>query len=262
MHSLASQLADNFIPHFSSADREITWLAVEEERQLELAPDTILIGKIDARGLTGDGVPFFGDWKTISNSRARYMDEEKVKWRTNPQALTYGVLVPEVKLFLVRWAIKPPKRGGPAGADFEWYTYTQAEVDHWRSQLIGIADDIRACRRREVIPWRTNFSTCYKYGMAYACPFVDACMNQSWQTPGERKPHSALEAKWLDNRDESLVILSSSRVSDWLDCPESYRSKWEGKGFTEESETLAVGSDFHKLMEGHYGAMIAKERPC
>ena len=183
MEPLSQQLADAFKAHFFSADREITWLAAEEERSLWLTPNTCLVGRVDARGLTSEGKSFFGEWKTISNYRARYMDEEKAKWRTDPQALTYGVLVPETHLFTVRWAIKPnAKAKTPVFAcDFEWYTYNDAEIAHWRQQLVEIADEIRSWRSfREFGPWRTNFGACFRYGMMYACPFYDKCAHQKW----------------------------------------------------------------------------------
>ncbi len=264
MHPLAQALADAFIPAFASADREITWLAAEEERSLWLSPNTCLVGRCDARGLTGDGKPFFGEWKSISNYRARYMDEEKVKWRTDPQALTYGVLVPETKLFTVRWAIKPnmkAKAPQPPSTDFEWFTYTQAEVDHWRAQLLGIAQEIRQWRALAP-PWRTNFGNCYHYGIAYACPFIGVCGRQAWgESMGRpRIPHLAIEPQIkLDNTTPDLVVLDASRVGDYLECPESYRRKWEGEGYQDTSEALIIGTDFHAAIAAHIKSMIAKE---
>src|SRR3954464_8125248 len=140
MAPTAEQLAQSFANDFWSANQEITWLAVEEERQMWLDEQTMLVGRIDARGRTPDGELFFAEWKTASASKARRMEEEKIKWRTDPQALTYGVLVPETKRFTVRWMLKTPK----PQTDFEWYTYTQAEVDSWRKQLLGVAAEIRA----------------------------------------------------------------------------------------------------------------------
>lgn len=262
MHPLAQSLASTFLSTFASADREITWLATEEERSLWLSDNVVLVGRVDARGLTSDGKPFFGEWKTMSNYRGRYMDDEKMKWKTDPQALTYGVLVPETKLFTVRWAIKPNTKAKEqvCKADFEWYIYTQAETDHWQSQVLSIAEEIRAWRQRMPNgPWRTNFGSCFQYGAANACPFYGKCSKQGWQeSMGKpRIPHLAIETKIkLDNHDPSLVILDASRIGDYLECPEKYRRKWEGEGFQEDSEALAIGTDFHGIIATHIRSLI------
>ncbi len=268
MHPLSEQLASAYMSTFASADREITWLAAEEERSLWLTPHTVLVGRVDARGLTADRLPFFAEFKSMSNYRARYMDDEKLKWRTNPQALTYGVLLSDLNIdrFTVRWAIKPnPKAKVPVIAcDFEWYTYTPAEVAHWRHQLIDIACDIRNDRTRPpTSSWRTNFDSCFKYGVQNTCPFFDRCTKQEWSRPMDspRIPHLQIEPairaeKSLDTDAESLVILDASRVGDYLACPESYRRTWEGEGFQETSEALTIGIDFHSAVAEHIKGLI------
>lgn len=235
---------------------------------LWLTPNTLLLGRVDARGRTGDGHEFFGEWKSLSNYKGRYIDDEKLKWRTDPQALTYGVLLSgECSRFTVRWAIKPDDKGKhPPTCAFEWYSYTPTEVEHWRTQLIEIADEIRQWRLSPRRPWRTNFSNCYRYGIRYACPFVDDCNNQAWvRTITPRVPHLEIERKIkneLDKYPPDLVILDASRVDDYLACPQAYRRKWEGDGYSEESEALTVGKDFHAAIAAHITRLIqAKEKP-
>jgi hypothetical protein len=181
---------------------------------------------------------------------------------THPQALTYGVLIgTETRRFTVRWALKTTK----PQTDFEWYTYTTEEIEHWRSQLIGIAKEIREWRTTSGV-WRTNFSNCYRYGTAYACPFVGDCPLRA--TLGEpRTPHSDLEALIANGEfpghvppnPERVVVLSSSRVGDYLECPEKYRRMWEagGHGFGEsQNDNLTIGSDFHLTVSEHLATMI------
>lgn len=262
MNPVAQALAETFIRDFWAADHAIGWTHSEQERQLWLTPNTLLVGRVDARGLTADGVPFFGEWKTLNNRRGRYIDDEKFKWRTSPQALTYGVLVEEAQMFTVRWAIKPGTRITEiAKTDFEWYTYTLDEVAHWRNQLIQVADEVRNNRTHVDLPWRTNFGNCFRYGRKYACPFFDKCTTQKWnESMGKpRTPHLDFEREMkneLDKYPSDLVVLDASRTSDYLECPEKYRNIWEGEGYQDESEALTIGSDFHDAIAKHIQSLI------
>lgn len=277
MHPLAERLSATYVADFSSADRDIKWLATEQEKSLWLSPSTVLLGRVDAEGLTSDGDPFFGEWKTLGSYRGRYIDDEKLKWRTDPQALTYGVLMgSSTRRFTVRWAIKPDDRAktglfSQPRTAFEWYTYTATEVAHWQGQLLSIADEIRAWQRRDA-PWRTNFANCYRYGVKYACPFVSLCPAQKWaERIGEpRTPHLEIERRIIEQRrypsavplkiegqieldklPSDLVILDATRVGEYLECPENYRHRYEGDGYQETSEALEVGKDFHSLVSSH-----------
>jgi hypothetical protein len=267
MHPLSEQLARVYIRDFAAADREIQWIATEQEHSLWLAPNTVLVGRVDGEGITGDGDHFFLENKTMSAYRGRFIEEEKVKWRSDTQALTYGVLMGDkTRRFTVRWAIKPDERSKTPTpkTDFEWYTYTTGEVAHWRNQLVSIATEIRA-RRSGPLPWRTNFGACFRYGMKYACPFFDKCSTQKWlDSMGKpRIPHLKIEpvvrSEWKDLKYGSLVVLDASRVGDYLECPESYRRKWEGEGYQEEGEALTIGTDFHSLVSEHIKSLIKEK---
>lgn len=272
MHPLAERLAATYVADFASADRDIHWIATEREKSLWLSPNTVLLGRVDAEGLTSDGDPFFGEWKTLGSYRGRYIDDEKIKWRTDPQALTYGVLNGDLRRFTVRWAIKPDEhaktgRFTTPRTDFEWYTYTATEVAHWRTQLLDIADEIRNKWRLQDAPWRTNFANCYRYGIKYACPFVGLCPAQKWaEIIGDaRIPHLESEqkilAERLDKAPSDLIILDATRVGEYLECPENYRRRYEGQGYQEESEALTVGKDFHSLISQHIGRLMAAQAP-
>lgn len=256
MNEQAEKLSRAFISDFWSANHEITWTAVEEERQLWLAPNVLLVGRVDARGLTSDGLPFFGEWKTASASKARRMNDEKLKWRTDPQALTYGVLLDGLTdRFTVRWALKTPQ---PA-TDFEWYTYTPEEVKHWRSTLLNLAGEIARDRvEHPEGPWLTNRGNCYRYGVAYKCPFIEGChaLDFARVYGAPRTPHLEFERSF-DNRGGEVVVIDASRIGDYLECPESYRKKWEAPGFHEENDNLVIGSEFHSLVATHLRTLIA-----
>lgn len=253
MHPLAEKLARQFISDFWSADHDIRWTAIEQEHQLWLSPNVLLVGRIDGEGDTPDGDSFFGDWKTLSASKASRMEEEKAKWRTNPQALTYGVLRPHIRRFTVRWVVKPKvtkKDGeGPITTDFEWYEYSPAEIEFWREQLLDLGNEI--LDRRRSGRWTKNRGNCYRYGINYACPFLETCHKLDFTSSlgHPRVPH--LDFERVNKFDPSVVIIDSSRISDYLECPESYRRTWEGEGFQEENENLTVGSDFHTIIASH-----------
>lgn len=269
MHPQAEALANTWVNDFFAANHEMTWLAVEEERQLWLDSQTLLIGKVDARGLTSDGEPFFGDWKTKGAGWAKRMAEVKQTWRMAPQALTYATLLAsEATRFTVRWALKTT----PPQTDFEWYTYTPSELNHWYDQLRQIANDIRGYRQRDsgdIRPWLTNFNSCHRYGIKYPCPhFNNGCGLLNFaQTGPARQPHTSLEARLAPGATNPLipdgtpnradvVVLSSTRVGDYLDCPEKYRRNWEGVGSHEDSEALEIGRDFHTIVESYLKTLI------
>lgn len=259
MHPLSQKLARQFIGDFWSADHSITWTAVENERQLWLSPKVLLVGRVDAEGITGDGEPFFGDWKTLSASKGYRIEEEKKKWRTSVQALTYGVLVPGTRRFTVRWAIKPKaSKGveGPCSTAFEWYDYTLEEVAFWKGQLLEIGNEILS--RRASGKWLKNRANCYRYGVKYPCPFLERCHALDFEADlgSHRVPHLDFER---DNHfGLDVVVIDASRVDDYLECPEKYRKGWEGHGYHEDNENLVIGNDFHSLIAAHLGEIKRK----
>lgn len=274
MHPQAEQLANAMIRDFWGADHEIEWTAVEREVEMWLDDRTVLVGRIDGEGLT-EGDPFFGEWKTIGVNGARDMEFVKQTWRMSPQSLTYGVLKPDTRRFTVRWAVKSTV---PA-THFEWYTFTQAEVDWWRTELLNIAAMIRHNRLFRVQPnWPTNFDGCYKYGKNYPCAFVHQCRALRFDDVPEgiteRIPHLAVERKLLATEqkdldgsltlgdDREVVILDASRVETWLQCNEKYRRLYEhfreGEGLHEEGEALVIGTDFHTIYGNHLRSLIKK----
>lgn len=267
MHPLAERLAKGWVSHFAAADREMTWCDIEREHLIYLDDDTALLGKVDATGISGDGQPFFADWKSASERkfgrRGERADEVKIAWRMNPQALTYGLFCrkvygPEMRSFTVRWAVKPGKDDGVPAYYFEWYSYTDEEISWWEYELKRIAHDVRTRRAQaQQAPapnWPVNTLSCLRYGAKYACPFYAGCSSRSFDyTPvgmGIRVPHISLEAT-LEPK-PSLVVLGASKVSTWFECQEKFRRLYEGTGLDEEGEALTIGSDMHALLQAHY----------
>lgn len=277
MSTEAEKLATAYIAHFWAANHEIRWLAIEQELMLWLTPNTLLVGKVDAIGLTPDERPFFLENKTASKYKKAKIEQEKATWRMRPQSLTYGVLLGSqttanlkgIRSFTTRWAFKTE----PPSCDFAWYTYDEPELQWWLVQLLYIADQIRQDRKREG-NWNTNLNYCTKYGEKYACPFRDvACHQLNFSAvPDRMKPRTeshleienrirAVQGGAIDMKPEGgyhivyvppdLVVLDATRVNDWINCNEYYRRVWEGQGLREESEALEIGGDFHNLIGAH-----------
>jgi hypothetical protein len=264
MHPEALRLAEGFIKDFWSANHEIRWLGIEQERLLWLSPNTALVGKRDALGLTGDGKPFFADWKTASIGKKRFIKDEKRRWRLNPQALTYGVLNENDNAhhFTVRWVFKTE----PVTTDFEWYEYEQSELKWWRGELLSIADQIRHWRSSSRTNWPVGLEHCTKYGENYRCPFRDeGCWIQNFSfRPSQMTPrtesHLDIEndLRQAKTGEEELVVLDATRVGDWIGCHEYYRRIWE-EGLHEESEALTIGHDFHEIIGAHLNKIKSEQ---
>lgn len=268
MHPLAQDLVNGWIPHFQSADAEITWFDIEREHMVWLDDLTLLLGRIDATGLNSERAPFFADWKSASSSKARRMDQVKAEWRFNPQALTYGVLCdiayPGMRTFTVRWAIKPSKFATRPTYNFEWYTYSTAELSWWRTQVLDIASTIRRRRSIASTNWATNTTNCMRYGLAYICPFwANGCSKLNFahipDGMAARTPHLEIERRLRAGDgilgapdDADIVVLDATRVGEWFECEEKYRRLWEGDGLRESNEALEIASDMHSALAAHY----------
>jgi hypothetical protein len=248
--------------HFASADSSIEWLHSELDLSAELAPSIWLVGTLDAVGRNGAGELFFGEWKTAN---PREKKTWKQVWRMNPQSLSYGVLAaqrwPEMQRFTVRKAFKD------FTYDHAWFKYEQAELEHWKQQLILAAQQIEYWR--DPIngwwekPWDTNFSRCYKYGTSYACPFVPACHTQQWgivpagsTSGGDPTWAMTGQRAAILARDPAAIVLSPTTVADWLDCREMYRRKYVELVTPPKSEALTLGGDFHRELGSYYKGMV------
>lgn len=250
---------------FFSADHSIKWTAVETMHTLWLSSNTVLVGTIDAEGVTEDGRKFFLDYKTINPRKASNMEQVKGEWRMDPQSLSYGLLLGEdYKEFTVRWAVK----SNPPTTQFEWYSYSQAELDWWKGEVLREADHIRHLRNPDSLPstqpnWPTNLTNCTRFGWNYRCPLYDnGCTKLNFNFNPNLPPRThnkEIEAKLLSEFDgdpKELVVLSSSSIETWLGCKERFRRQYEGDGFEEDSEALRIGSDFHSFQADYIRSLI------
>jgi hypothetical protein len=260
----ADDLVKGWKSHFWAADHAIDWKDSERKCTVWLSDSTLLVGIIDAMGFNGEGKLFFGEWKT-ANPRER--NTWKSVWRLNPQSLSYGVLIqndpairPDCSTFTVRKAFK--EKNGVPTFDHAWFAYSPEELRHWRGELLRIADEIRAYRAAGAAPWPTNFTNCFKFGLAYACPFFEhGCSKQNWS----HTPTGAgvkMEQEWVANAiaevpfKRDLVVLSPSRVADWLSCRELFRRKVVDLVELPATSALEIGKDFHEQLSDYYRTLI------
>jgi hypothetical protein len=266
-------LIEGWISHFWSADHSMQWLHAEHPIWFPLSPDTILVGVVDAIGINAEDKTFFGEWKTAN---PREKNTWKQLWRKNPQSLTYGVLVrsiyPGCHDFTVRKAFKPTSFKGKLSEpsyDHAWYTYSDAELDHWTLELLKIAHEIREYRTL-LDPWPTNFRSCFDYGLTYVCPFfAEGCDKHDWgfvpatalRMDGRLKTLPPDARPWASNllpsaASNHLVVLSASSVDTWLRCRERYRKHYEVGIDTESNDAAKLGTAIHSALGKHYRTMI------
>ena len=263
----AHDIAQAWISHFWSADHELKWIAAEVEHSVWLTPNTLLAGRIDALGENDNGL-FFGEWKTANPREAKTW---KQVWRMNPQSLTYGVLagdwfhhrypgkLGDCTQFTVRKAFKST----PPTFDHAWYSYNEEELEHWRLQLIYIANEIRGDRPG---PWETNWTRCFQFGINYACPhFEEGCSKMVWEIAPDvpkRQPHLEIERRLnapdaLSNPE--MVVLDATRVKEWLGCREKFRREYVHNVGTPMTEALQLGIDCHEEWGSYYQTLVNKE---
>lgn len=254
-----ARLVNGWTGHFWNPDHEIQWLAAEQEMSLSLDPHTLLLGKVDAIGRTPSGELFFGEWKT-ANPRER--TTWKQVWRMNPQSLTYGVLAshhwPGCRRFTVRKAFKSE----PPAYDHAWFSYSEAELEHWRGELCRVATEIRVYRKQSTENWPVNHQNCFRYGIKNACEFFEpACSQLDFAA----KPNGALvrishldSERRLNASDPELVVLDATRVKMWLECRERYRRTYEENVAVPvaEGSALDIGTTFHEMIGHHYTSLI------
>lgn len=269
MHPQAIQLAETFKKDFFSADHTIRWTAAEQTLTRWLSSNTVLVGTIDAQGLTEANEKFFADWKTIGVRSAgknnSQMSQVKGEWRMDPQALSYGLLAgDDCRQFTVRWAVK----ANPPTTDFEWYTYETAELEWWKGEVENIAMQIRIMRLVRGGNWPTNLKNCTRFGWNFRCPLYDnGCTKLDFTSRptgvGPRDHHLELEESLRTGYAGSggnpaeLVVLSSSSIEMFLGCQEKYHRFYEGEGMNESGEALQIGTDFHTIIKDHIVSLIA-----
>lgn len=269
-------LVSGWRSHFWSADHEIQWLQAEQPLSAWLAPDVLLVGVVDAIGKASDGSPFFGEWKTAN---PREKKTWKQVWRKNPQSLTYGVLLNEAGQGGRRFTVRKAFKETPPTFDHAWYSYSESELAHWKTELLHLAGeiaDLAKCAPKG--PWSTNFRSCFKFGINYVCPFFEqGCDKEKWDfvplnalewavAPFQRwgmtmpnGPQLAVdEAVRRLNTHEGrpVVVLSASQVETWLRCRERFRKHYVEGIVTPATEAMQLGSDFHSQLGSYYKELI------
>jgi hypothetical protein len=191
------------------------------------------------------------------------------------QALTYGVLADAIYPGIRRFTVRKAFKSSPPAYTHEWYRYDDPEIIWWRSELLKIAQEIRARRHEGTrsVPWSPNFESCFRYGIRYACPFFNsACSKLDWNRKPEnsiaRVPHLEVERKFLEENagtfgqpmKKGVVVLDATRMETWANCHERYRREYEEGVRVEGGEALLVGSDMHDLLRVFYQGLISGDK--
>lgn len=251
-------MINGWTSHFWSADHEIEWVASEADGHVQLAPNTVLIGRVDAFGRDSRGELFFGEWKTSS---PRDKKTWKQTWRMNAQSLSYGLLAQKLYPGCNRFTVRKAFKENVPTFDHAWYSYSDAELEHWKHELIGVANEIRGYMQDGAIPWPTNFKQCFRYGTNYACPhFENGCSKLKFEAvpEGATVQVSELREQARLNGAPDLVILSPSGVEQWYECREQYRKSYVDNLKMPPSEALELGANFHEILGKYYAGMVQK----
>lgn len=185
-------------------------------------------------------------WGTFIQPASEPVKIDAVEW-------TPGVAAPRVLVRAVSKSRPPQIWPGPEGA---WVEVGPARLDATRSAYVNAAAAIRAQRATGVVPWQLPGRHCTKqYGTkAYPCTQWSVCHDTREYPRGERvrglSPGSAgvvahlVATGRVRPDDPGVVVLSSSSLDSWAQCPEKWRQEAAGAG-GEESEALDTGTVFH-----------------
>lgn len=249
------EAVDGWIRHFAASDRELQWLAAEEELSIPLVPGVILAGRIDARLRTPTGNAF-GEWKTMSKFAKSGWRE---KWRFHPQSLTYGLLLRETHPEIDRFTIRVCFKTDPPTYDYEWFGYSAGELDTWRAEVERIAHEILSYTHSLAGAhehWSLNPLSCYKFGPKYPCPYVHACSHGEWNIPQPTAPavYTPHLQVMLDARAQSPapLVLDATAITQYLECPEAFRRRYIRGEDELPSEALQFGGKFHQMLDLYY----------
>lgn len=255
LETTARMLVTGWATHFQSLDSKLNYTHVETARFLRIEEaKVLLVGIVDA-----EGPDFFSEHKTASPKGEKTWKKE---WLMSPQALTYGLLTGGTKRFLVRKAFK---KTNPT-FDHEWFEFSANDLSMWRRQVGIIGQEIRLYRKDEAadtIPWPLNLEHgCFAYGAAYPCPYWQSgCTKHNFNgpipgsTPFEFFPefqgaNRSMLAEQHQSIDTTWIVLSATRIKNWMRCREKYRRDQE-LSFP-PSEAMLLGSRFHDLIAQHY----------
>lgn len=240
------QVVEGWIRHFRSADLSMQFVSAEREVAVPLAEGVVLAGRIDAE--TPDA---FCDWKSLNPRRRSGWRES---WRFSPQSLTYGLLRRELGAPGRRFTIRCAFKSDPPSYDHEWFEYSDKELDTWRGEVLRIA---YLMRESENVPhWALNPLSCYRWGPNYPCPFVRSCTHAEWDVPVaglvSREPHLVIEQR----RETDALILDSTRITRYLECPERFRREYIRQEVEPPGEALTFGLMFHDYLNTYYAGLV------
>lgn len=282
-------LVENWIEKFGEADSKFRVRAVELGFILYVDSLTAVIGVQDAIMEDSEGL-FGNEWKSAKEPK-RYNGRDSWWWNEDvwtrdisngaqvqiyALALNRGVFYeadrtgvpisfavsnPRIR---VRAAVKssPPRFWPTSGSGV--YRFHDSTLDGIEEGLRAKAEQVRASRRANLVPWQLTGKQCFPFGNV--CQFYDLCKNHRHpigMTPGEKlkaafdmsDPAAQLALPYIPDsliQNPDFVVLSASQYTLHSDCAEKYRIINSHLGSKEAKGSLAEGSVMHAGLAEFY----------
>lgn len=281
----AAQLVDCWTQETLAEDLKYPVLAVEAGFYIQLPNKVFVIGVLDKIAQDDEGV-FGCEWKTVA-AESRFWNEDK--WfeeisrghqlSTYAAALQYGTFVgnipplhknafqqmssPRILVRAISKSSPPVIWPGPAGA---LVTVDDKRIDATFAAYQNAAEAIRAMKGTGQVPWQLPGYICTKY-LKYPCPHYDVCHEYrqpqgqvsaaSRLSPGSQKVLDYLIGQGMI--DDDTIVLSTSTLADWMDCPEKWRQNALPGAEDDRSNATDIGGVFHAAI-AEVGRQLMRRR--
>ena len=125
-------------------------------------------------------------------------------------------------IFRKRWAgacdqftVRKAFKSNPPTYDHAWYSYSTERIGSLEDGVNRIAEEIRGYQAVGIDPWPTNWDSCFKFGINYACPhFEQGCSKMKWDIPADavrRVSHLEIERRLNEGKEGHGMRVSSTR---------------------------------------------------
>lgn len=266
-----SELIDTWANTCLEYDAAHQTLAVEAGFYIELDPQTFVVGVIDRLAQDGEGV-FACEWKTTKHQTKTWGPEEWFAEIERGHQLSTYALGLQAGTFIdginferpseCRVYVRAVSKSRPPVI---WYApenksvvVSEARLNATRAAYTNAARSIRAMNGGGGVPWQLPGYHCTKF-IKYRCPFWDTCheyrqpkqgalgLSAQQLSPGSLKvvEHLKQVGKIRVDNQGQVLVLSSSTLDVWNQCPERWRQMVVTGELEEKNDNLQIGNVFH-----------------